>query len=258
MSLEDFITAVESSRRELVVVNADQDDDRVAELRAYLDRYNFSVSTTFHDEALPDAFLLLTDGEECLAAIDVDTFYEYLIEPLKSDTFAHWSADDPRLSSAVRAFLTNLDENVYRVEQEAKLPLVGISRAIEQRAGRGDAGTVHTGVQQLSRLRDERKTWDTYLRLADRDVDVNLYGVPDWRPPTTDGMTAFGDDDGDHVGDFWFVIYDPDGQDAGGALLAREVEHETYDGFWTFRPDLVSDLTAHVETELQPRLTRLG
>lgn len=255
--MEEFITEVESSRRELVVVNADEDDERVAELRTYFDRYNVVVSTTFRDESLPDAFLLLTDGEECLAAIDVDTLYEYLVEPLETDTFVHWSRDDPRLSSAVQTFLTNLDENVYRVEQETKLPLISISRTIEQRAGRGNAGTVHTGVQRLSRLRDERETWDTYVRLADRDVDVNLYGVPDWRPPATDSMTVFADEDGDCVGEFWFVVYETDGRDVGGALLAHEVEPGTYTGFWTFRPELVSDLATHVETELQPRLTPL-
>jgi len=251
-----FIESVESPGRELLAVNVDADDERVAEIRRYFDRYNGALSS-FRDETLPDRFLLLTEGERCLAAIDVDTLYDYLIDTLDSGSFAHRSADDPQLAHAIQAFLTNLDDSVYRVGREGKGPLIEVSRVIEQRAGRARGGAIHTGVQRLSRLRDERETWETYVRIADRGTDVNLYGVPDWRPPATDSMTVFADEDGDIVGDFWFVVSGGEDSDAAGALVAHEVEAETYPGFWTFDPEYVGEIAAYVENELQPDLTRL-
>ncbi|WP_128476067.1 hypothetical protein [Halorussus pelagicus] len=254
--MRDFIQSRKSANRELIAVNADTDDERVAEIRRYFERYDVALSS-FRDETLPDRFLLLTEGERCLAAIDVDTLYDYLIETLNSGSFAHRSADDPELFHAIQAFLTNLDGTVYTVEREGKIPLVGISRVIEQRAGRTKGGTIHTGVQRLSRLRDERETWETYVRLADRGTDVNLYGVPDWRPPATDSMTVFADEDGGTVGDLWFVVSQGEDSDAASALVAQEVEAETYTGFWTFDPEYVGEIAAYVENELRPDLTRL-
>lgn len=252
-----FIENLDSSGRELVVVNADESDEHVARIREYFDRYNFALSTAFDDGALPDSFLLLTDGERCLAAIDIDTLYDYLIHPLESGSFIDRYVEDPNVFEAIQAFLVNLDENVYKVEGEGKIPLIEVSRVIEQQAGRNTTGTLHSGFQRLSRLRDTRETWDTYVRIADRGVAVNLYGIPDWRPPSTEPMTIFADEDGDHVGEFWFVVYQGDDAEVGGALVAREVEPSVYTGFWTFDSEYVSGIVEYVETDLQPRLERL-
>ncbi len=255
-SLGVFIENFRSVDRHLAVVNAEETDERVAEILNYFERYEFEVATPVTADALPESFLVLSDGERCLAAIDVATLHDYLIDSLDAESFPTRYADDSGVVGAVQTFLTALDGNVYSVEREGKIPFVEISRVVERRAGHEGTGTIHTGCQRLSRLRDQRETWDTYRRIADRGVDVNLYGVPDWRPPETDSITVFGDDGGDYVADFWFVVYEAD-DEASGALLAREVEPGRYTGFWTFRPEHVRDLADYIETELQPELARL-
>lgn len=85
---------------------------------------------------------------------------------------------------------------------------------------------------------------------------MNLYGVPDWEPPATDGLSVYADADGSVVGDIWFVaVESPD--DGGGALVAREDAPDTYTGFWTFRPPLVDDVLETVETRVRPQLSLL-
>ncbi|WP_135852824.1 DICT sensory domain-containing protein [Halorussus salinus] len=252
-----FIEDIRSVDRHLAVVNAEETDERVAELLNYFERYAFEVTTAMEVDALPEAFLVLSDGERCLAAIGVGTLHDYLIDALDAESFPPRYADDPRVVGAVQTFLTALDENVYSVECEDKISLLEISRVVEEQAGHEGAGTLHTGCQRLSRLRDERETWDTYRRIANSGVDVNLYGIPDWRPPEIDSITAFGDDEGDHVTDLWFVVYEADDDEASGALLAREVEPGRYTGFWTFRPERVREVAAYIQSDLQSELARL-
>ena len=93
-----------------------------------------------------------------------------------------------------------------------------------------------------------------YTTLADRGVDVTLYGQADWTPPADAGFDVYDDPDGSVVGDYWFVVYDS-GPGDGAALLAREVDPGRYSGFWTFDADRVAPVVDCLERDLQPRLT---
>ncbi|QPV63699.1 hypothetical protein I7X12_03445 [Halosimplex litoreum] len=270
--LDAVIDDLAGERRELVAVNATEGaplDDVVA----YFDRFNFSDVSHVDDSALPTGALLATDGDRCLGAVDIADLHTYLFDPgvgtgPPADADGGPHATDPSDEgpetgpltetevTGIRQFLARLDNRVYTVTGETVTPMVGVSRHIEQRALAASEGAVHAGFQQLSRLRDKRHTLDTYLTLAERGVDANLYGVPDWRPPAADGLTVHADDDGDVIGEYWLVAVDTDR--GGGALVAREDAPGTYSGFWTFRPSLVADVVDAIETDVQPRLRRIG
>lgn len=272
--LDAVIDGLADEQRELVAVNASEDDSLDAVV-TYFDRFNLSDVTRVDDPALPETALLATDGERCLGAVDIADLHAYLFDSgvgtgalADGEPGASGSAADPLggaddagpLTEAdvagIRQFLARLDNRVYTVTRETRTPMVGVSRHIEQRALAAGEGTVHAGFQRLSRLRDKRHTLDTYLTLAERGVDTNLYGAPDWRPPAVDGLAVHADDDGDVVGDYWFVAVDTDR--GGGALVAREDDPGAYTGFWTFRPSLVADVIETIETDVQPRLRRTG
>jgi hypothetical protein len=269
--LDAVIDDLAGERRELVAVNAAEGaplDDVVA----YFHRFNLSDVSRVDDSALPSGALLATDGDRCLGAVDIGDLHTYLFDPgvgtgplADTDGGSHAAAPSdggPETGpltetdvAGIRQFLSRLDNRVYTVTGETVTPMVGVSRHIEQRALAASDGAVHAGFQRLSRLRDKRHTLDTYLTLAERGVDANLYGVPDWRPPAADGLAVHGDDDGDVVGDYWFVAVDTDR--GGGALVAREDDPGAYTGFWTFRPSLVAEVVETIESDVQPRLRRL-
>jgi|GEM_PF-1912775 len=285
--LDAVIDDLAGERRELVAVSQ-ADDPSLDAVVDYFDRFNLSEVTRVDDPALPAGALLVTDGERCLAAVDINDLHAYLFDPaIRGGAFAddqsvfdsgagtegasptddtttadgaagtgeYRSLTDADLAG-IRQFLARLDNRVYTVTKEHRTPMVAVSRQIEQQAFAAGEGAIHAGFQRLSRLRDRRHTLDTYRTLAEPGVDVSVYGVPDWIPSAIDGVTVYGDDDGDVVGDYWFVVVDNDR--GGGALVAREDEPGTYTGFWTFRPSLVADVVETIERDVQSELRRVG
>ncbi|WP_135822290.1 DICT sensory domain-containing protein [Halostella litorea] len=131
-----------------------------------------------------------------------------------------------------------------------KLPLILLSRFIEQSAYDTDGGRLRSSFQRLSRIEDERGTRNVYHRLADTDVDVHVYGIPDWIPPETfDGTIHAGY--GDEFRNSWFVVYDaPDDSADSAALVAYQVRQNEWLGEWTFDDARVSRITRYLERNL--------
>ncbi|PSP33346.1 hypothetical protein BRC64_03890 [Halobacteriales archaeon QH_10_67_22] len=248
--LGQVIDDLAATHRSLLVVNDDGDDGRLA---AVLDYFEVVEPERVTAPGLPASTLVVTDGQQCLSAASVDDVHDYL--------FGYWDAergtdDIPSdLATRVQGFLTALDGRVCTVEEAGKVPMVRISRHIEQRAHTRGSGSIHAGFQRLSRLDNERHTLDAYRRLAAAGVETHLYGVDDGRPPTVDGMTVHADPDGSVVGDYWFVVDDGDGDPAaGGALLTREVDSGVFEGFWTFQAEHVADILDRLESGVRPQL----
>lgn len=168
------IDGLTSEPRELVAVNPPADDEPLTDVLAYFERFDVSAVRRVDAPALPDGTLVVTDGERCLTAADLGDLHAYLFDPGvagddPSDLPEGWlgDRDDSRpggdgLTAAtvdtVQQFLARLDNRVYTVTAETKIPMIGVSRHIEQRALGASSGTVHAGFQQLSRLRDRRHT----------------------------------------------------------------------------------------------------
>jgi DICT domain-containing protein len=120
-----------------------------------------------------------------------------------------------------------------------------MSRYIEYQAWVGAAGTLRTSFQRLSLLDDERGTRDVYDRLGDcSGLDVHVYGIPDWDPPETLGISVHGVSD-EEIARNWFVIYEDDDR-PGVAMLAVEIGPTEWHGFWTFDQDEVGRIDQYV------------
>jgi hypothetical protein len=158
----------------------------------------------------------------------------------------------------------------YPKSNTEKLILVVISRYIERIAARAGRGRHRASFQSLSRINDERGTRAVYERLADTDLDVHVYGRPDWIPSRELDVTTHAGD-GPDFRDSWFVLYTPDAEPSDSdatadpapnpntddtpsphpvALLAIETEPREWEAFWTFDPSLVADLNASIRRRL--------
>jgi hypothetical protein len=254
-SLQQFIDELESHRRRIVVVNGTAVDEQIGDIVDYFDRFDLETEHV-SASALPDAFLVLTDGDDYLGSIGVAELHEYLYDSFAGDVDPDPDVEMGR-SPAVEGFLSRLDGNVYSLSAEGKLALACVSHLLETRAWRRGLGELHAGIQRFSLLRDDPALWSRYRKLAACGVETSVYGQSDWTPADWHGVTAYADESGACLGDYWFVAYRGPEERDDGALLAREDDDGRYTGFWTFDSDTVDAIVDTLVGDHQSTLTRL-
>jgi hypothetical protein len=247
MGISEFIDAFDDREKTITVLNRESVDPLYRMLEDMFDSDAVTVTETDASEAgAPGDVVLLQDEQTgTLAVSRMDEVSDTLLL-VNSDLYVTGTVpvEDVETPEVV-AHLSNV---TFTVEDKQKFLLIHISRHIESLALGTDGGTLHSSFQQLSRIRDERGTESAYRTLAESDVDTHVYGVGGWEPP------SFVDDLTVHAGDTeelrtsWFVVYDGDGKDdRKAALVAEEIDPNTYRGYWTFEPRLVDDILAHLE-----------
>jgi hypothetical protein len=265
-SLRAFFDDIEAPDRSLVVLNRSSPDP----VRGLLDSLLEGQPVSIRDEATPDAdadadVVALVEDGEVLARSTLDDLLESVLL-INSDLYRTGAIDLGEVE--LPAVLRGLDEVPFRVKgypesNKEKLLLIVISRVIERIANETGGGTLRASFQRLSRLRDERGTYEVYETVARNGVDVHVYGVADANPAETLPVTV-------HTGSSypyrrsWFVVFTPsragdvatapggrtgDAATAHGdhaALVALEDESNVWDGFWTFRPELVTRIDRYI------------
>ncbi len=232
MSLPELIAGVEDHEKTLTVFNAD--DDRVEGLREQFRDRNLTVTAERTPSGRPAAFAVLAEDGEFVTAADVG---EVLVSP---DDGADPDFDE----ESYGPILDHLDETLFTSYDADQM--VAASREIEDRAWRVGAGTLHAGFQRLSVL-DEQL--DVYGRLAESELDVHAYAVPDADVPEHDTDLTIHVERADEIERSWFVAYDGDGVDVNKcALLAEERESRGFYGFWTYDPSTVDWIIDHLES----------
>lgn len=255
VTLRSFLDEVEAPANPLVLI----DEREPAAIRGLLESVFEGQPVSVGERAVETAaeeVVLMEDGPDgptIRARSSIEALNETVLM-VNSDLYKTGSVDLAAID--VPDVLLELDDVPFRLRgypqaHKEKLLLIAISRYIERRAWRAEAGTLRSSFQRLDRIDDERGTRAVYAALAETDVDVHVYGMG----------TAASIDDLDvtiHTGtgadyrDAWFVIYTP--ANTGGlppaALLALEDAPGVWDGYWTFRPERVEAIDAHVATQL--------
>jgi len=233
-SLRAVFDDVVSERRTLLVVNASA--EAVDAISSSLSRLNVTVRSASLPEG-PDAFTLLSRANELVAAEPVGRVR------VVADGF---DGDEPPAGDAISEVFSEAVSAEFGVRDVNRGDLVRTSRLFEHAALRRGAGTLHAGFQRLSRVDTEPRTHELYQTLADTGVDVHLYGVGD-SEPSVPGATVHATDETE-IRESWFVVYDGAGDpDEMGAMLCFEQSPGSYDGFWTFREDVVVSLLSYLE-----------
>jgi DICT domain-containing protein len=230
MTLSSIIDDVAGTTRTLTVYDA-QKPSAIAALRDHFEVQNVTVEETNSDEG-PDDFAVLHDGGEFLAAAD-------LTDLRRAVTFEAGLLDATGFEETqVPDVLKHVSDTTFTAYGKRRMVLA--SREIEEQAWRRGDGELHAGFQRLSLLRDQ---WSHYTRIADRGVDVHVYGVADWEPPEPEWLTVHADEA--EIRDSWFVVFDAPGE-SDGALVATERAANEFEGFWTYDSALVDDVLGHL------------
>ncbi|WP_251344297.1 DICT sensory domain-containing protein [Haloplanus halophilus] len=250
-SLSSFIGSGEVADRSLAVVNRTRPQpihDMLAELFA---EQTVDVAELDVPDAEEDVVLLL-EGDDVVASSPLRALEDEILL-VNSDLY---TTGTKRLEDVtVPAVLEGLAETPFRVRgypasHSEKLPLIVMSRYIERLAWEHESGRLRSSFQRLSRLDDERGTRTVYRKLGSTDVDVHVYGVPDWLPSKSfPGVIHAG-----YAGEFrssWFVVHHAEnGDHRTGALVAERVDDDEWEGLWTFRPDRVRAVNRYIERAL--------
>jgi hypothetical protein len=252
MGLEQFLDRPETPERSIGILNRTEPQPFQKLVENLFENQDITVTEESAEQYDENTVALLEDG----TIIETSPLAELLdaILMVNSDLFI--TGTRKLEGTTVPAVIDGLADTQFRLKgypksNSEKLLLILISRHIERRAFETGAGTLRSSFQELSRLDDETGTREVYERVADTAVDVHLYGQPDWTPSPEFPVTIHGGYSPDFR-DSWFVIHTPpaDSERDPSALLAIEVGARTWDGFWTYDPDIVTTLTTYITENL--------
>ncbi|ELZ47766.1 sensor protein [Halorubrum californiense DSM 19288] len=252
-SLRSFFDELEAPDRHLVLLNRSSPDPVRNLFDSLLDGQPVSISEADTDEVADDDVIALVEDGEVIARSPLDEPLESVLL-INSDLYKTGGIDLDEV--ALPAVFEGLDEVPFRIRgypasNKENLLLIIISRVIERIAAEHARGTLRASFQRLSRIDDERGTRSVYERVAGTGVDVHVYGVGDVEslsglPVTVHSGTSY------PYRRSWFVVFTPpEGGDGDHvALLALEDEPNVWDGFWTFRPKLVTRIEQYIAEEV--------
>lgn len=199
---------------------------------------NHTVEIT-HEELPPegpDPFLVIEEDDTFAGALPVESL-NWLLEPPVSPP-----GDKDGISAGYRVLFDVLGETVFTSMDRRQL--LAVSREIEDRALRVGAGTLRVSFQTLSAFRPQV---EVYRHLAtETNLDIHIYGLDDWTPPTIAGVT-YHSDSGSAVDRYWLLAFDGgDDPTQACALLAQE-QADGYAGVWTDDSEIVGRILSALD-----------
>lgn len=222
-------------------------DEQLRELVEWLNGYGTHVQIAQTELASPNGVAVLHRDGEIRGACSVESLLSRVDFETETDT--EQLPDD---------FLSALSADVTVKSTLTVTEMVRISRDFERRALREGSGTLHAGFQQLSQIAHSKRTLKMYTALADKGVDVTVYGSPD---TTLDDVPfTVVPDEKRELNQYWFLLYDGNGNPhRKAALVSKEcltdeqhvgsnidqsdtASNGSYDGYFTTEPEIVDEL----------------
>jgi hypothetical protein len=232
-TLGSLLTAVERREHAFTVFRGEEP----TEVEALFDRHGVEFDVQPIPAEGPDPFVLVeTDGE--FAGVHGVAELEWLLDPPIVPP-----GDRDGVSAGYRAVFDVFDLTVFTALR--RRPLLAVSREIEDRAYRVGIGTLRVSFQTFSTFRSQVDVYRTLA--AETGLDIHMYGVDDWGPPTIPGVTYHAVEDGASgaggLERYWVLAFDGGGEGQSCGLVAEETA-DGYTGFWTSEADIVEDIVA--------------
>jgi hypothetical protein len=249
MPLRKFVDEAGHEDWTLVVLNSERPDQVSGLVRKTFENEHVAVDTDL-DTTVPADTVALIDGDEVVTTSTLERLREMVLF-VNSDIYTTGTRGLEEL--VVPDVVLELSDTAFRlwgfpVSDTQKLVLITMSRYVEQLAFERGVGTLRAAFQRLSRLDSEPGTRRVYERLADTELEVHAYGIPDSRPPDLTIQTHHGRNH--DYRRMWVVTFCPPDDGRHVALLAHERVANLWDGFWTFDTETVRAINQHMATQL--------
>lgn len=209
-------------------------DEEIGDLADRFGARNVTVEHTALPSGAGEGFVIVSRGEEFLGSVSLGAV-ERLAAPPPRDP------GDP-VDEEFGELVALLDDTVFTSLDRRRM--LATSREIEDRAWRLAEGRLYAGFQSFSAMRDQVVVYERLARKA--DLEVHVFGEPDWEPPELPGVTLHATEDPE-ISRVWFVVYDGPEPFDDCALLAEEREPGRFHGFWTYDTERVGEIVAEIE-----------
>ncbi len=233
----DAIAAVEMQRKtlELYSAEADVSTDIVGQFSTR------NVRVTSH--TLPprgDRGFLIVRGPdgEFRGAMGID----HLQAVVSPEIHPPWPLGDPDASES--DLLDFLDNTVFTSYDRRQL--LAITREIEERAWRANAGRLYVGFQRFEAFTAQAPVYDRFAR--DSDVSVRIFVGDGWEAEIDDSVEVVSEA-GEEIGQFWFVLFVDDERELNTCgVIAEERTPGQYYGFWTHDIERIDAIVSYLDT----------
>lgn len=248
---ESFVDAVDARAATLVVLNRTEPGPILSLLERVFERQ--PVHAVEHEVPGPiEDLVVLLDGTDGVATSPLEAVARSFLL-INADRFRTGANDlEAETVPAVLRELTDVEFEVrgYPESAEEKLRRIVVSRFVEVRALRTNAGELRVGFQRLSREDDEFGTRAVYERLGESAVETHVYGVANGGTEIPDGVDAHADGTAEDRRS-WFLVFES--HDAGAdavALVAWETGDNRWRGTWTFDGQFATAVGEYVRASL--------
>ncbi|WP_254839862.1 DICT sensory domain-containing protein [Natronomonas marina] len=246
-AFREFLSRQRAPERELLVVNWEGPEAVERLLEETFGQLPLDIEKR-HDPDRGDNIIVLIEDEEVVATSTLESLQQAVllvnVDLYKTGLSGIEKYEAPDVLTALDEMLFTL--RGFPASTKEKLLLVVMSRFIEKRALEVGEGRLDVAFQELSRMEDEYGTRKVYERLADSDLAVEVYGVPDSMPDLDDIEVNAGETAGYRRS--WFVVFQPPPGEEPAALLAIETGPNEWDSMWTYDRDRVERLGEIIES----------
>lgn len=230
--LQTYLDTIEQRRKRFTVYS----DQPAPDLPEQLATRNVTVEQRQLPPTGPPPFVAIHDGDEFVGAISVDSFQELLAPPIVRP--GDWDG----LADGYRTILTVLSETLFTALDRRQL--LATSREIEDRALRVGEGTLRVSFQSFAVFSTQLNIYTTLGE--ETDLDIHIYGTPDWSPPSIQNVTYHRDETGD-LALFWCLAFDGGPDETQACVLVAQEQTEGYRGFWSYDRSLATDVLRTLE-----------
>ena len=253
MKLSNFVDRTETTEPTLVFANRKRANQTLVDILTDMFDDQEVTVVVDRDEDIPDDQLVVIRDGRKVAQSSLNEFIDTII---LANEELYTSEPDEIPAERIPDVIKALEDVTFEIDatqspNKVKLLLIVMSRYIEARALRSAEGTLRTGFQKISRLRDERGTKAVYRQLGESPVETHVYGVVDWIPPEELVLTVHGGDSSSYR-DHWFVVFDPpaDSSEEGMGLLAEKIDNNRWRGTWSSDEEFVDALDDYIDKNL--------
>lgn len=243
--MNELLRYLKRQSRTLTLYDYTGTEEQLRELSQWLSGYGIDVTTVATNGAPLDNVAVLHREGTVIGACAGEEFLSRL-----SFERAITDGEEPPVPEMV----ASLSPDVTVQPTQSVEEMVRVSREFERRALREGGGELHAGFQGLSQIANSERTMEMYKTLANKGLNVYVYGYPD----TTLNAVPFTviEDDKRELVQHWFLLYDGnDNPQRKAALVSEETQaasagpsaestrpESVYDSFFTTDPETVDEL----------------
>lgn len=202
-----------------------------SDVEGWLAHHGVAVESRSLPPGGPEPFIEIKTDGDIVGVIGVEAVEGLLEPPIRRP------GDRDGISEGYRVLFDLLEKMVMSGMNRREL--LAVSREIEDRAYRVGEGTLRVNFQTLSAFRSQTDVYRIFA--TETDLEIHIYGLDDWTPPTITGI-AYHTDNAERFEPYWAIAYDGGPSDSQACGLVAQEHSNDYVGFWTNDPALVEEI----------------